>query len=96
LTDDEFEALANKYSTKDPERFFRYVDFVANINKAFTIKGIDKAPTTMVAPVTQNDTLLARRKYLSSNPAAGGEIEAVLDQYKQAIKTMRIHLKPVF
>lgn len=96
LTDDEFESLADKYSTTDPERFFRYVDFVANINKAFTIKGIDKAPTTTVAPVTQNDTLLARRKYLSANPAAGGEIEAVLDQYKQAVKTMRIHLKPVF
>jgi len=75
LTDDEFESLAEKYQTNDPERFFRYTDFVANINKAFTITGIDKAPTTVVAPVTQNDTLLARRKYLSSNPAAGSEID---------------------
>ena len=75
LTDDEFESLAEKYQTNDPERFFRYTDFVANINKAFTITGIDKAPTTTVAPVTQNDTLLARRKYLSSNPAAGSEID---------------------
>ena len=96
LTDDEFESLAEKYSTNDPERFFRYTDFVANINRAFTIKGIDKSPTTVVAPVTQGDTLLARRKYLSSNPAVGAEIDQILDQYRQAVKTMRIHLKPVF
>ena len=65
LTNDEFKALAKKYETADPERFFRYVDFVANINSAFTITGIDKAPTTRVAAVTAGDTLLARRKYLA-------------------------------
>ena len=96
LTDDEFEALCNKYSTNDPERFFRYTDFVANINKAFTITGIDKVPTTMVAPVTSGDTLLARRKYLATNPALASEVDQILNQYKQAVKTMRIHLKPVF
>lgn len=68
LTNDEFEALADKYVTNDPERFFRYTDFVASINKAFTTTGIDKAPTTCVPPVTQSDTLLARRKYLA-NPS---------------------------
>ena len=68
LTNDEFKALAKKYETTDPERFFRYVDFVRNINSAFTIQGIDKAPTTVVAPITQNDTLLARRKYLNGMP----------------------------
>lgn len=52
MTNDEFKALAKKYETADPERFFRYVDFVANINRAFTITGIDKNPTTRVAAVT--------------------------------------------
>ena len=65
FTNDEFKALAKKYETDDPERFFKYTDFCANINRAFTIPGIDKAPTTRVPPVTQNDTLLARRKYLA-------------------------------
>ena len=64
LTDDEFESLADKYKTNDPEVFFNYVAFCNNINLAFTVKGIDKAPTTCVKPVTQQDTLLARRKYL--------------------------------
>lgn len=37
LTDNEYESLANKYQTNDPEKFFNYKAFVANINKAFTI-----------------------------------------------------------
>ena len=44
LQDEEFEFLADKYATQDPERFFQYTAFVANINKAFTITGIDKNP----------------------------------------------------
>ena len=52
LTDDEFEYLCNKYQTNDPERFFNYRAFNANINKAFTTTGIDKDPTVRVAAVT--------------------------------------------
>lgn len=37
LTNDEFKALAKKYETDDPERFFRYTDFCKNMNTAFTI-----------------------------------------------------------
>jgi len=95
LTNDEFKALAKKYETADPERFFRYTDFVANINRAFTITGIDKAPTTRVAPVTQNDTLLARRKYLAGG-CDDNEVHEILEQYRTAVKNNRIHLKPVF
>jgi Ca2+-binding EF-hand superfamily protein len=64
LTKDEYIALSEKYETNDPEKFFNYVDFVASINKAFTTTGIDKKPDVRVPAVTQNDTLLARRKYL--------------------------------
>ena len=95
LTNDEFKALAKKYETADPERFFRYVDFCKNINTAFTIQGIDKAPTTRVAPITQGDTLLARRKYLAGAPV-NDEIADILEQYKTEVKNKRIHLKPVF
>lgn len=95
LTNDEFKALAKKYETADPERFFRYTDFVANINRAFTITGIDKAPTTRVPPVTQNDTLLARRKYLAGG-CDDNEVQEILGEYRVAVKNIRIHLKPVF
>ena len=78
LTNDEFKALAKKYETDDPERFFRYTEFCKNMNLAFTIQGIDKAPTTRVPQNTQNDTLLARRKYLAGAPVSQ-EIDDVLD-----------------
>jgi len=64
FTQEEYNNLAAKYETNNPERFFNYVNFVASINKAFTTIGIDKAPTVRVPAITQNDTLLARRKYL--------------------------------
>lgn len=96
LTDDEFEFLADKYQTADAERFFNYNGFVASINKAFTLTGIDKNPTTCVAPVTQNDTLLARRKYLTNNPNQMDNIEELLSEYRTAVSNKRIHLKPIF
>ena len=96
LTDDEFEYLCNKYQTNDPERFFNYRSFNANINKAFTTVGIDKDPVTRVAPVTQNDTLLARRKYLATDPVQQEGMEALLDEYRTAVANKRIHLKPIF
>jgi len=64
LTDAEFNALALKYKTSDPDSQFNYFDFCHSINSAFTVKGIDKDPVASVKPVTQEDTLLARRKYL--------------------------------
>lgn len=54
LTDNEFEGLALKYQTNDPEKFVNYKAFVASINKAFTITGIDKCPETRVAPIVRD------------------------------------------
>lgn len=87
--------MSKKYETSDPERFFRYTEFCDNINAAFTVKGIDKAPTTRVNTISSNDTLLARRKYLAGNSDAA-EIENILEEYRIAVKNKRIHLKPVF
>jgi Ca2+-binding EF-hand superfamily protein len=36
LTDVEFDSLAQKYKTNDPDNLFNYFDFCANINSAFT------------------------------------------------------------
>lgn len=79
FNEDEFESLAAKYATDDPEVFFNYAAFCANINKAFTIKGIDKAPTVQVQPITANDTLLARRKYLEHSAPGNIDVDEVLE-----------------
>jgi Ca2+-binding EF-hand superfamily protein len=36
LTDVEFDSLAQRYKTNDPDNLFHYFDFCANINSAFT------------------------------------------------------------
>lgn len=68
LTDLEFDSLAGKYKTNDPDNLFNYFDFCQTINSAFTTKGIDKDPVATVKPVTKDDTYLARRKYLEISP----------------------------
>lgn len=61
LTEAEFSSLARKYNA---DGHFNYAQFCATINLAFTQKGIDKDPIAYVKPVTQDDTVAARRKYL--------------------------------
>ena len=46
LTDEEFNALAEKYKTSD--NFFNHFEFCDTINQAFTTKGIDKNPKAQV------------------------------------------------
>ena len=61
LTEAEFASLAQRYNI---DGHFAYAKFCATINLAFTQKGIDKNPVASVKPVTREDTVAARRKYL--------------------------------
>lgn len=94
LTDNEFNAVADKYVTSDAERFFNYVDFVASINKVFTQSHIQKDPCHRVAGLTQADTLCARRKYLAGHDDP--QVDQLLNEYRTAVANRRIHLKPCF
>jgi hypothetical protein len=76
LTEAELDALAATYGTDD--RQFNYFSFCNNINQAFTIKGIDKNPTTNVKPVTKEDTILARRKFLETTPEEEAGVQEVI------------------
>jgi Ca2+-binding EF-hand superfamily protein len=64
FTKEEFEQMANKYKTQDPEYMINYKAFCHSINSAFTTYGIQKDPLAPVHPVTVDNTTLARRKYL--------------------------------
>ena len=96
LTKEEFQSLAEKYRTSDPEFLINYKAFSASINKAFTTYGIQKAPTAPVAAVTNANTVLARRKYLEINQQEADAINSILAEYRQAVVIKRIHLKPMF
>ena len=103
LTREEFDSLALKYQSKldastmnGPYTFFDYTDFCHNINSAFTTYGIQKAPLTQVAPVTVDNTVPARRKYLDMTPEEQKVICDIMEEYRTAVKIKRIHLKPMF
>ena len=74
LTDHEFNSLAEKYAV---EGQFNHSAFCHTINTAFTKKGIDKDPVASVKPVTKDDTVAARRKYLE----ASSEEEALVQAF---------------
>lgn len=93
LSREEFDALALRYKTNDPEVMFCYKDFVANINSAFTTYGIQKMPLTKVAPVTVDNTVPARRKYLEMTPEQQETISSVLKEYAKAIQIRRFNIK---
>ena len=94
LTEEEFQALADKYKSSD--NMFTYSEFCALINSAFTTQGIDKDPTATVKAVTSQDTFVARRKYLDITQEEGQAVQDILQEYKRAIANRRIHLKPQF
>lgn len=97
LSAEEFGALAAKYKTlNDPEYMVNYKDFCASINSAFTTYGIQKDPTAKVAPVTVENTVPARRKYLQFTAEEKAIIDGILAEYKEAVRIKRIHLKPMF
>lgn len=94
LTEEEYQSLIAKYRTEDG--MFNHKAFCDFINLAFTKKGIDKNPDVRVAPVTENDTLQARRKYLEFTPEEQEILEHLIQEYKFAIKVKRIAMKPQF
>lgn len=49
-----------------------------------------------VAPVTTENTTLARRKYLSMTQAECDCVNGILNEYRKAVVIKRIHLKPMF
>ena len=61
LSEEEFDALMKKYQLNN--KLVKYVDFIENINKIFTTKGIDKDPLYRVEQIDNNTTLAARRKF---------------------------------
>jgi len=85
LTKQEFDSLALKYKTDDPEYMFNYVNFCANINAAFTTYGIQKVPTATVAPVTVDNTTFARKKYLDMTDEEVGQVNMILEEYRKAV-----------
>ena len=96
LTEGEFTALSEKYRTNDPDNYFNYFSFCQTINAAFTTKGIDKDPSATVKPLTKDDTLAARRKYLESSPEEEQQFNSIIQEYRTAVQNRRINLKPQF
>jgi hypothetical protein len=64
---------------------FNHSAFTATINRAFTLKGIDKDPVAVVKPVSKDDTYAARRKYLDISKEEEELVQAFIQEYRTAV-----------
>jgi hypothetical protein len=96
LSQEEYKTLGERYKTADPEYLIDYKAFCASINKAFTTYGIQQDPTAKVPKVTNDATVPARRKYLDFNEDEKTALNGLLNEYREAVRIKRIHLKPMF
>ena len=94
ITDIEYEALENKYLDKNG--YMSYSKFCEDIDKAFTIKGIDKNPTTSVKSLEVGDTLKARRKKVELDEDSKKKLIDILNVAANLILTQRFNMKPFF
>lgn len=83
LTDEEYDLLIAKYSTED--QMVNYAAFVEAIDSAFTIKGIDKAPSLKVAPVETENILQRSKKLLDFDEDEKEKMIEVMEAYRNAI-----------
>jgi hypothetical protein len=96
LSEEEFESLAGAFKTPPPDNMFNYFAFTAQVNEAFTVKGIDKNPNLSVKAMSSDDTYVARRKYLEMSEEEISDVKDITEEYRRAIKNRRINLKPQF
>ncbi len=94
LEDNELEYIATTFKTSDG--MFNHSEFCDMMNSAFTIKGLDKKPLEVVAPISANATIPARRKYLEPSEEEAYAIEIITDEYKRAVQNKRVNFKPMF
>jgi len=79
LTDEEYDFLIEKYKTADG--MFQYSTFVDNIDSAFTIKGIDKKPTTKVPQINKKVVLEKSKKHLESDQSEKTKMLEIMEAY---------------
>ncbi|CAD8108204.1 unnamed protein product [Paramecium sonneborni] len=97
VTEKEISILLNHYKIdKIPNGQVDYNQFCEDVDKIFTIKGIDKSPQAQVPQIDDTTTLPARRRYLQMTEQEAIQLDELLMKYKQAIQNKRVLLKPVF
>ena len=71
----------------------KYVDFVENIDLAFTVKGLDKKPTLRVSRMTK--PAMSKKKLEFDGEEERNMID-LMEEYRKVIVTRMLNLKPMF
>lgn len=95
LTDKEYETLLDRFGLPEDRDRVDYVQFNDEIEYVFTIKGLEKAPTTVVTEyVIPGATLIDPEDVLTD--AEEEVLEACLTRIGSEVRNRRLLLKPFF
>eukprot|EP00743_Colponemidia_sp_Colp-15_P002007 GILK01002181.1.p1 GENE.GILK01002181.1~~GILK01002181.1.p1 ORF type:complete len:916 (-),score=199.27 GILK01002181.1:158-2905(-) len=93
-TEEELKAIFRRY--RNENGLFAYKDFCENINTAFTVKGLEKAPEHIVSLPDANTTLPARRQYNTLSAEDEQMLEAALEAVVGHTRQRRLILTQSF
>jgi Ca2+-binding EF-hand superfamily protein len=90
----DFDQLASLYSRDDGQ--FCYAAFCSEVDQAFTVNGLEKAPLYTVEQHDGRTTLPARRSRIKLSPEQEDAIRQIEDQIRARTSTRRILLRTAF
>lgn len=90
----DFDNLVAQYTRADG--MFCYADFCADVDRAFTTPGLEKAPLTRISMPGPHTTAPARRNRIVQHDTRKEQVAALEDKLRTKIKMRRALLKPTF
>lgn len=81
---------------EDREERVKWMDFCEDIDKTFTIKELEKDPLCRVGQIEPSVFEPIKHSALSFTPSEETSLSEVLQGFRDAIATKRLHLKPQF
>lgn len=96
LPQEELELLCRHYSVGDADNRVRWMDFCEDVDKVWTIKGLEKDPLLKVQPYQETQTLPVRREPIVLSAEEQSQLERILGLYRQEISNKRVLIKNHF
>mmetsp|Transcript_84840 Transcript_84840/g.245299 ORF Transcript_84840/g.245299 Transcript_84840/m.245299 type:complete len:497 (-) Transcript_84840:59-1549(-) len=90
----DFEQLLTAYVAEDGQ--FHYAKFVADVESAFTVPGLEKFPLAVIDFPDAGTTSPARRNMMRLTPTRQSKVERVEDRIRTYVKKRGAEMKPMF
>jgi len=96
LEPQDYKDLVEVYTKDDGENQFCYAAFCAEVDQAFTVNGLERAPLARIDMPDHTTTIHARRNYIQLSPEQQDAVAKLEEGIRARIQTRRILVRPDF